>query len=108
MGILNKLFGKTPARPPVSGKMSLYGLTLQQKGNLSSRRCGIDGATFPCPSITLTVITTRIEDFALDVGGYCDNCKAFRCHNHLEFQADGVGHTIICTHCRRQVRGVGS
>ena len=111
MGFLSKLFGKTPARPSVggSGKISMYAMTLQQKYEVSSRRCGVDGRTFPCPSITHTIITANIDGFALDVGGYCPNCRDFRCHNHVEFKAvDNLAYGIFCTECGTRVSGVGS
>ena len=110
MGFLNKLFGKTSASTSTGGgRMSMMALTVQQNHKLSSRRCGLDGQTFPCPSITHTVITGDINRFALDVGGYCPSCRDFRCHDHVEFkEMESMTFGIHCLSCGTRVTGVAS
>lgn len=106
MGFMSKLFGKKQSGKG-SGKISMFAMTLQQKYQISPRRCGLDGQTFPCPSVTHTVVTGDIDGFQLDVGGYCPSCRDFRCHEHVEFKVlEGVAYGIFCTTCGTRVTGV--
>ncbi|HEV8600552.1 MAG TPA: hypothetical protein VGQ69_14425 [Gemmatimonadales bacterium] len=107
MGFMSKLFGKKATRSSGSGKLSMFALTIQQNYKVSPQRCGSDGQTFPCPSITHTVVTTNIDGFALDVGGYCPSCREFRCPEHVEFrEIDKAAYGIHCTGCGTRVTGV--
>ena len=110
MGILGKLFGKSssPSRSS-GGKISMAAMTIQQNYKVSAQRCGVDGRTFPCPSITHTIITGNIDGFTLDVGGYCGSCRQFRCHDHVEFkQLEPMAYGIFCTVCGNRVSGVNA
>ncbi len=110
MGILGKLFGKSSSGSKArGGRISLAAMTIQQKYKVSAQRCGLDGRTFPCPSITHTIITGDIDGFALDVGGYCGSCREFRCHDHVEFrQLEPMAYGIFCRTCGNRVAGVNA
>ena len=120
MGFLGKLFGKSSSGAKASGgRISLAAMTIQQQHKVSAHRCGVDNRTFPCPSITHTIITADINRFALDVGGYCGSCREFRCHEHVEFkhvvgelpagnQLDAMAYGIFCTVCGNRVSGVNA
>jgi hypothetical protein len=111
MGFLGKIFGKSSSSGSKSagGRISMAAMTLQQNYKVSAQRCGIDGKTFPCPSVTHTIISGDINGFALDVGGYCGSCRAFRCHDHVEFKPlEPMAYGIFCTVCGSRVSGVGA
>jgi len=107
MGFLSKLFGRKPARPQVAGRgISLYQMSLQQQG-VSSKKCGVCGKSFACPSQGHTIMTANIDGFVLDVGGYCPKCKAFRCHDHVAFKSDTpMIYEVHCKVCGSAVKGV--
>jgi hypothetical protein len=107
MGFLGKLFGKSSSTSSSSGgRISMAAMTLQQQHKVSPQRCGVDRSTFPCPSITHTIITADINGFALDIGGYCSSCRDFRCHKHCEFkQLEPMAYGIFCTVCGNRISG---
>lgn len=107
MGLLRRLFGKT-APPAMSsgGRISMHAVNLQQGHGLSSKRCGIDGRTFTCPAATQTILTEDPARFALDVGGYCDSCGAYRCHEHARWIEVGpMTYGVACDRCGSRMRG---
>ncbi len=110
MGILNKLFGKSGSKSSSSGgRISMAAMTLQQNHKVTPQSCGVDGRTFPCPTITHTVITADINRFGLDVGGYCSSCRDFRCQNHCEFkEMEKMAFGIFCSICGNRVTGINA
>lgn len=106
MGLFDKLFGKKSAPSVGGGRISMHAINLQQGQSLSSQRCGIDGHTFACPAGPQSVITANPDKFALDVGGYCDTCQAFRCQDHARWvEVAPMDYRAACTKCGNQMRG---
>jgi hypothetical protein len=108
MGIFDKLFGKKPAPAGPGGQISLMLVNLQQGREFKSQRCGSCGSTFACPGHTQTVITSDTSRFLLDIGGYCDTCREFRCPDHSQWlEVADMTHGIGCGRCGARLRGVG-
>lgn len=103
MGFLSKLFGKSPAKPSSGGgRISVYAVVMQAGGTVATKRCDIDGRTFPCPARPPSIFTLDTSGWALDVGGYCPNCRGYRCEQHAKF---GEAAEIQCARCGTALTG---
>ena len=103
MGILGRLFGKSGGKPSGgSGKISVYGVMMQTGTKVATKRCDIDGRTFPCPANPPNIFTLNTDDWALDIGGYCPRCPGYRCQDHARF---GDGARIVCARCGTELTG---
>lgn len=75
-----------PSPPRVLEASSIAALLAQQNSPLAPERCGACGTTFMNPQWMFTLITKQPSEFSLDVGGYCPQCSAFRCHQHTRLR----------------------
>lgn len=108
MGLLDKLFGKKPAASGGGGRISLLALNLQQGQPTSTQKCGIDGRSFPCPKGPTKVITADTDRWAIDIGGYCDHCPGYRCHEHAKWvEVEPMTWMLGCARCGNPMRGTG-
>ena len=103
MGFLGKLFGKSDATPAGGGgKISVYAVCMQSGIATSSKKCDLDGRTFPCPANPPTIFTLDTSSWALDIGGYCPRCSGYRCERHAKF---GEQAQILCAKCGTELTG---
>ena len=83
MSFFSRLLGrfKTPDKSIV-GKYSILALMIQSDTKFESKTCSICKNTALIPASSTQFVGQPEGGFTVDVGGYCEECKAHRCGVH--------------------------
>jgi len=93
LGILKNLLGNKPAAPPappstdsrLSYQKIMASMNEKSPHEFSVKRCEVCGASFTYPDSFLNLATTNIAGIALDIGGFCPECRLYVCPKHGQF-----------------------
>ncbi len=73
-----------PPGDATAAKMSLLAMLSKTNSKVDTKPCAIDQRTsaISVPALTVITVAARIGEIAVDVGGFCKRCNAFRCCQH--------------------------
>ncbi|MFC2140908.1 hypothetical protein ACFLQP_01245 [Acidobacteriota bacterium] len=84
------------------GKIMLSKMVSKQAksvgGKVGSYKCDIDGTTFIITNIQVYLVTPKISDYVIDIGGYCSKCQKYICQKHLRFERGDTQYSWILVH----------
>ena len=81
------------------------GIFSKMLGSTGKCRCG--KKVTPSDGVNMNFFTQDPNGFSIDgLGGYCRQCRQYRCSDHMKFHTDKPGATdgmyyIACADCRR-------
>jgi hypothetical protein len=94
-----------------SGRISLLQQAKQSGFQIATKKCSKCGAAFPSSRETMLIgippkgspLSSQfytLQDHVLDMGGYCPNCRMYRCPDHAKFVVSGesTGEPFSLTH----------
>jgi len=87
MSFLKKISDKsnTPSFTAGEEKYSLRDIMLHSNIPMSPKRCDLCGVTFPCPEQLFELVTIQLDNWILDIGGFCPRCRKYLCPKHAKF-----------------------
>jgi hypothetical protein len=86
MGILNRFFGSRDIgkkRTPTEKSYSIASVLIQQNVKITPKPCQKCNSTYKHSEGIYVVMTSQIEKWVLDVGGFCPSCRRYICQHHL-------------------------
>ena len=107
MNILRRLFGQNkPSSSSTAGRSSYANYLVEQKINMRTAQCHICNSSFVAPEQLQSLIPVYasggsgdnlsfrlmgIDEWAVDVGGFCAECLKLICHRHVMFIPVDIG-----------------
>lgn len=99
MAFWQRIFGQknTPTvEPTAKKKFSFHDFLLKQNIPVFPKQCDAPighnncGTIFWYPFHKLEFLTTKLDKWELDIGGYCSSCRQNRCSKHAKWVAAGI------------------
>jgi hypothetical protein len=86
MGILNRFFGSRDIgnkRTTKEKSYSIANVLIQQNVKITPKSCQKCNSTYMHSEGLFVVMTSQIEKWVLDVGGFCPSCRRYICQHHI-------------------------